>query len=1126
MSNFSFLQEEWPEIFELAQEAEMQASRFAKSSALMCRAALEQMIKWMYDHDGDLQLPESPTLETMMYHPSFKAVVHIDSLIKDITVIRKQGNAVAHKNKLVSLAEALETVKFLYRFASWFSRYYGKGILTTPAPFDEKFIQTAVVTSKKEDIQAVRQKLQQKESPLLRAKQELLQTPEEKAIISERLTATAITKATRSPFIESPQVLSEAITRQRFIDLMLGEAGWDLNAIDVKEYSVTGMPEGNGRADYVLWGDDGLPLAVVEAKRTMRSAKEGQQQAKLYADCLEQMTGQRPVIFYTNGFEIWLWDDIFYPNRKVSGYYTKGELQLLINRRTSKQDLRKLHPNDAIINRYYQREAIKRIADRFEAKHRGALLVMATGTGKTRVAAALVDLLMKANWVKRILFLADRNALVTQAKRYFNNYLPNLTAIDLTKEEDDGTARIVFSTYPTIMNRIDGAWVDNKRYYGCGHFDLIIVDEAHRSVYNKYKAIFTYFDALCIGLTATPKISGIDINTYELFDQEDHMPTSYYELDKAIEDKYLVPPKAMKVPLRFIREGIKYNDLSEQEKADYEEKFGDPTQGAPNEIGSTALNDWLFNTDTVDKVLIHLMTNGQKIAGGDKLGKTIIFARNNAHANFIEERFNKLYPDLKGAFLRVITYKVDQADDLIDKFKLPESFPQIAVSVDMLDTGIDVPEILNLVFFKPVYSSSKYWQMIGRGTRLCEDIFGPGLHKEFFYIFDYCGNFEFFQVNIDGIEPPNSKPLTQRIYEAKLDLAQTIESMTANEDKGEYMTYQQELITDLHQKILDLDKDSFQIKEHLQQYEEFKDRNNWQPLTISKTNEIKQHLSGLVTDGIQEEYAKRLDLLIHKLLLSKLKNTRLFQSYVEKVVTIAENLSKKNTIAAINQKMDTIRLAMQHEFWNNGGLLEIDNMREELRDLMYCLDKKEQQIFYTAYEDKIDGEIVEYDILQTSTKMEGYKRRMEKFIRENSSHIAIYKLKNNIPITNEDITALEKIMFEGGELGTKLDFEKEYGNQPLGIFIRAILGLDKKAANDAFNSFLQTGNLNANQIRFINSIIDYLTERGTIDPEKLFEPPFTEIHDQGILGVFDELKTNELIQIINNINDRATEKRN
>ena len=508
-----------------------------------------------------------------------------------------------------------------------------------------------------------------------------------KANWEQERAALAALKAERQKVVDIevavPLVVSEAETRKRYIDIALKECGWDnLREGHELEYEVTGMPRstnpsGLGYVDYVLWGDNGLPLAVVEAKKTMADPRKGKHQAELYADCLEAKHGQRPIIFYSNGYETYLWDDQFYPERDVQGFFTKNELQLLIQRRGSRTDLRAFKVNEDIAGRPYQLEAIKCVAENYVATNpagelrgraRQSLLVMATGSGKTRTAAVIVDMLAKCNWAKRVLFLADRNALVTQAKNAFNEYLPNLSAIDLTKEREDHGTRLVFSTYPTIMNRIDGMIEGDQRFYGVGHFDLIIVDEAHRSVYQKYAAIFEYFDAMLVGLTATPT-TDIDHNTYGLFGIEDDNPTFAYELDSAVTEGYLVPPKAVSVPLQFMREGIKYDGLSDDEKAEYEEKFGDPTrEEAPDEISSSALNSWLFNTDTVDKVLNHLMVNGIKVQGGDKLGKTIVFAKNHSHALFIEQRFNKNYPEYAGKFLRVIDNYESKAQDLLEVF--------------------------------------------------------------------------------------------------------------------------------------------------------------------------------------------------------------------------------------------------------------------------------------------------------------------------------------------------------------------------------------------------------------------------------------------------------------------------
>jgi type I restriction enzyme R subunit len=433
---------------------------------------------------------------------------------------------------------------------------------------------------------------------------------------------------------------------------------------------------------------------------------------------------------------------------------------------------------------------------------------MATGTGKTRVSASIIDLLSKANWVKRVLFLADRNALIHQAKTNLNDYLPNLPAVDLTREKEDEGSRIVFSTYQTMINMIDGEADGDNRFYGVGHFDLIIFDEIHRSVYNRYRAIFKYFDGLRIGLTATPK-SEADRDTYALFNMQPNNPTYAYELDQAVGDGYLVPPKAISVPIKFQRSGIRYAELSDDEKIKYEEQFTDPLTGEfPDEIDAAALNNWLFNTDTVDKAIGHLMQNGIKVEGGDKLGKTIIFARSHKHAKFIEERFNLQYPQYKGEFMKVIDHHEEYRYDLLNKFKGKDKMPQIAVTVDMLDTGIDVPEVTNLVFFKPVRSSSKFWQMIGRGTRLCTDLFGPGMDKKEFIIFDFCENFEFFNNKPKGVEGASGKSLSQRLFEIRLKLS----FILLNDESAELKEYGKAILQGLVEQTQALNTESFVVK--------------------------------------------------------------------------------------------------------------------------------------------------------------------------------------------------------------------------------------------------------------------------------------------------------------------------
>ena len=805
---------------------------------------------------------------------------------------------------------------------------------------------------------------------------------------------------------------------------------------------------------------------------------------------------------------------------------------MLIERRTSRTDLRTFKVNQAIAGRPYQLEAVARVAENtatqnqqgaLRGRARQSLLVMATGSGKTRTAAAIVDMLTKCDWAKRVLFLADRNALVTQAKNAFNEYLPNLSAIDLTKEHEDNGTRLVFSTYPTIMNRIDGTRNDEQRFYGVGHFDLIIIDEAHRSVYQKYKAIFDYFDALLVGLTATPKTE-VDHNTYGLFGIEDGNPTFAYELNTAVAEGYLVPPKAMSVPLKFMREGVHYNQLPDAEKAEYEEKFGDPTNGeAPDEISNAALNTWLFNTDTVDKVLDHLMTHGIKVQGGDKLGKTIIFAKNHQHAVFIEERFNKNYPEYSGKFLRVIDNYETKAQNLLEIFVDPyeEHDPHIAVSVDMMDTGVDAPRVVNLVFFKQVKSSTKFWQMIGRGTRLCPDLFGVGQDKTHFVIFDYCQNFEFFDANPDGIEGKLVTSLTQQVFEAKLEVALLIREKpdSSDEQRALATTY----INKLHELVARLDRDRFVVKAKLRSVVEFSDKARWQNLSKSDILEINTHLSSLVLpDKDDDELARRFDVLILNYQLALLTGGYSTDRYMNQISGIAKDLLKKQNIPAVALQLKMLNGLQTEVFWQTININHLDNVRVALRDLIKYLDKESRINVVTTFEDELDQDgITHPNVIPVYRKLQSYKDRVESYVRNHSDHLVIQKLKTNKPITETEINALEGILFDDATVGTKQDYIDTYGDKPLGEFIRSIVGLDASAAQGVFAEFIQAGSLRADQMTFINTIIAYLTKNGMIDIHMLFESPFTNIHDQGLLGVFDEAAATKVIKLIDLVNGNA-----
>ncbi len=765
-SNFAFLKKnpKFKEIEIACTEAEKAIAISNSAAALQTRRALEIAVKFAYRYDSELEVPYQDTLSSLVHAHQFKEILD-EKLFPRIRFIISLGNKAAHTVKPVSRVQAAESLRNLYDFISWIDFSYSTEI--HKAPFNPALLKDGSELEQKnrriQEALAAKEAAWEAERKKLK---EMLRSAEERREFTRKRK-----QAQQSRDFVCDDI-SEFKTRKIYIDLALEMAGWTIGTDCLEEVEVKGMPNesGHGFVDYVLYADNGKPLAVAEAKRTSADPKKGKVQARLYADCLEKEHGIRPLIFYSNGFETWLWDDGSYPERLVFGFFTKDELDWHYYRKANLTPIHAVKVNDAISNRVYQKKAVQSVCDTLAQGQRKALLVMATGSGKTRTAISIADVLQRHAWVKHILFLADRRELVKQAKKHFSNLLPDLSICNLLAGKDDPNSRMVFSTYPTMMNAIDSTRrKDGSRLFSSGHFDLIIVDESHRSIYKKYQDIFTFFDGFLLGLTATPK-SDIDKNTYSVFDIEDNVPTFAYELDEAIRENYLVPYNTVETKMKFMEEGIHYDALSDLEKEQWEETFDDGVA----DISGEALNKFLFNDHTVDTVIQDLMCKGIHVKGGDQIGKTLIFAKNIKHADFILKRFNALYPEYAGRFAATIYHGIKYVDQLIEDLSTKEKYPHIAISVDMLDTGIDIPELVNLIFFKKVRSKSKFWQMIGRGTRLCEDLFGAGHDKEAFLIFDYCSNFEFFRVCKNGTDGLTVNSLTAILFNIQVKIAQTL----------------------------------------------------------------------------------------------------------------------------------------------------------------------------------------------------------------------------------------------------------------------------------------------------------------------------------------------------------------
>ena len=1109
-TNFEYLKNR-PEYI-LFSDTCIEAEKIYNSSpsvcAFCCRKALELAVKWVYSADETIKMPYRENLQSLIHEASFRNALDTETW-KKLPYIIKLGNLGAHTDKKVAKDEVILSLKGLFEFIQWIDYCYGP--VYEERIFDEKLIPAEVIPVNEDKLKMQEELLMQKNSEI-----EKLQNKIKK--LSKQYTSNKETYKSEREFIAGD--INEFETRKKYIDVDLKSLGWDFEKNIHRELPVLNMGGkigNNGFADYVLFGDNGLPLAVIEAKRTSKDPNIGRQQAVLYAEALEKMYQQKPMIFTSNGFETYFSEKGEYAQVKVSGFFTKEELQKFMNRRNERKTLETIKISDKITDRYYQKEAVRAVCENIKLGYRKSLLVMATGTGKTRTAASIVDVLSRGGYVTNVLFLADRTALVKQAKEDFGKYLEHTTLCNLISNKDDRKARIVFSTYQTMMNAIDNERnEDGEKIFTPAHFDLIIIDESHRSIFKKYKAIFEYFYSLMIGLTATPK-TDVDRNTYDFFEMENGVPTYVYDYETAVEkDHVLVPYYNIEVKTKFIEKGICYDDLSSEDKEKYEEEFAEDDT-VDDTILPSDINKYIFNKDTVDRVLDDLMTNGIKINGGDQIGKTIIFAQNKNHAEYILQRFNNLYSHLRGNFAKRVVCDDMYAQSIIDEFKQSEKEPYIVISVDMLDTGVDVPECVNLVFFKKIRSKTKFWQMIGRGTRLCKgveffDSFEKRnyIDKKRFYIFDYCGNFEFFRENQNITEGGSVKSLSENIFGKKISIIKKLQ------ENGENEEFKNDLINSVHSQINDLNTEQFHVNLEREAVETFRNIEKFNYISDEDKNILVKKIAPLVFMNDKDEKTKRFDNIIYSIILMILENNSISERSKKLVCSYMNNLEKKTSINDVKNKISLIKEVKSDEFWNEKDILKFEYIRSEIRDLIKFIDDESRIIKYIDFEDIIIDR-KEGEKLNSPYEFDDYKLKVNRYIEENKNNEVIFKLRNNIPLSQEDFKELEMIFTV--QLGSKDDYEREFGKTAFGVLVRKIAKLEHDAVMKAFSSFINEQSLNTQQINFVKKVIDYISLNGYIEKSILTKAPFDR--PVKFIKLFNIEERNEFFGILNNINSNA-----
>ncbi|MBQ9021231.1 MAG: DEAD/DEAH box helicase family protein [Eggerthellaceae bacterium] len=1127
--NFSFLKRDDGR-YDLFADACIEAEKIYATAPAMCavgcRKALELAVRWVYAADNTISLPYKDNLSSLLHEESFKNCVD-ERVWRSTLAINKLGNMAVHTEKKVRPQDAILSLRALFAFVDWLDYCYGPDYVERS--FDEEIVPSAGAALSSEQIATIKQN-----KALLSEKEEIIKKLEDQV----KAMADELTQAREQNIVDrsfNPDEISEYETRVLYIDTDLKLAGWDLNQDVLQEREVHGMPveagdsSGKGFIDYLLLGKDGKPLAILEAKRTMYSPQKGLQQARLYAQCLQEEYGYAPPIFLSNGYETFFVDDQAAPMRKVSGVFSQGELQTIMNRRGKLVPLSQVQVNTDIAGdakHYYQMEAIRKVCNNIEEGHRKSLLVMATGTGKTRVSAALVDVLMRGNRVKNVLFLADRVALVSQAKYAFQQYLPNESLCNLCKNKDERDARIVFSTYPTILNAIDSVRnEEGNRMYTPAHFDLIVIDEAHRSIFKKYKEIFEYFDAFMVGLTATP-VNEVDRNTYDFFEVERGVPTYVYEYATAVyQDHVLVPFTGIETHTSFLDEGITYADLSPEEQEALEEAYQEEGEEVPEYIPESDIDVWLFNDETVDGVLQMLMEKGIHVDGGETIGKTIIFAANRKHAEFIVERFGKLYPHLPGDYIKHVMHDYDYSHTIIDEFKLKGS-PRIVVSVDMMDTGVDVPEIVNLVFFKKVRSKIKFWQMIGRGTRLCPNLDvvdpldeehpgGAYADKERFFIFDWCRNFEFFNEGGETVEGRVGASLSEAVFCRQVQLIKDFQH--ADYAGLEWEEWRGKLVEDVHGQVQLLDEELVSVRLRRPAVQKFKQEVSYVFLNDADLSTLQTDIAPLVHNDESDIDALRFDALMYGFMCSLCEGAGV-GPYRSRLLSIASGLQEMITIPQVKDKLPLLQRITSEGFFEDITALVLEKVRKELRGIIRFLvgNGPGRKVIYTKLSDPVTEMKINVGAMPEEN-FDDYKLKVNRYLSDFAGNAVIAKLHHNEPLDEGDLEELERLFTQ--ELGTAEDYSYTYGETPFGLLVRSIVKLDREAAMEAFAEFINDEELNNQQIAFVHRVIDYIVANGFMEPEVLAQPPFDR--PQSFARLFDRKRQELLVSIIRSVKDNA-----
>ncbi len=1141
--NFEFVKPypQFRSLYEACRNAEALALPMPGLSCGSSRSALEFVVNLLFRSITDGTEP-SRTLFESMSDDRFVNYIGDETILTAMHIVRKNGNLGAH-GELVSPQTACATLEQLH---------YVIGELFMNLQLIEDYPEFASPLSAAQQARSANESsaLQKpavvstdsgnqpnKAIPTVSAPPEPVQeaASPESCIPSEEVIA-EFGKTLRQTHFSTSRKRDEKENKKLFVLASLREAGWPIALKSDQSYPETaciGMTLEDGSSiDFILYGRDGKPLAVVDYSNAVENPIAGRRHASHVADLLERKFGYRPTAYYASGYRIFCMDPLGYSPRRVFGFHSLEELELLKQRAGSRGDISNPVINDDITNRDYQKGAIRGICNALLAKRRRSVIVMATGTGKTRVSISLVDVLTKANWVKNVLFLADRTSLVRQAHKNFNKLLPNIpTAIFAGSSTDrDKNARIIFATYQTMIRLVNG----DTREFGIGRFDLIIVDEAHRSIFGKYPLLFEYFDSLMVGLTATPRCDETK-STYAVFDSPNGEPDYAYELEQAINDGYLVGFHVIDNTTEAMRLGISYDDLTEEEKASVENAFkleSDEPAGATSPTGSLAharikVSPNVINRGTIDVMLDELMKNGVKVDAGDKLGKTIVFASSHAEAEVIVEEFRKLYPGLGSDFCKLIDSRVDDALAIIDNLGERDRLPQIAVSVNMLDTGVDIPDAVNLVFFRHVYSKIQFLQMVGRGTRLSPDLFGPGSDKKGFLIFDWFDNFRYFNTSstwstVQGSGKSHAATSSQGVKMNQLKLS-ILQQLQKKVDKTPFeQRYEKDLYDYFVVSIAGLNNDALEVNRSIAYVNKYRKEgmlDNLKDKEVEELNDVVIPLIAIESCPPKVRSFDNLVLTVESAYLQYVADEKDpatirngFKSVASLFTERMTELQKLKAIPEVLKKEKLIASMMDGSYlFDDFSFERAEYVRKELRDLMKYIPDSREYYIVDLPDTLIDGG--EQAGLYRSKP---YAEKAEEYLQ--GDEVSLAKLHTLESLTDEEKQQLKEIFT--AQLGSPADFASWSGKAWDGhmdalAFLRKQVGISDDAVVAKLGAVLNDSELTDAQKSYLQQIVDYAQVNGDITFKTLRnESPFRSF---GVTELFGIEKVGHVKEVVNGL---------